>query len=80
METKSIVRRFGIFNTTLDKLRKYFMVFNFRGTQSTAKYRVNYTTRKFSFLRYFHRKTCTKGLDGMANSVDPDQTAPLGAV
>ena len=23
---------------------------------------------------------CPKGADGMANSVDPDQTAPLGAV
>ena len=23
---------------------------------------------------------CPKGADGMANSVDPDQTAPVGAV
>ena len=27
----------------------------------------------------FHRKNCPKCSDGMANSVDPDQTAPLGA-
>ena len=25
-------------------------------------------------------KLCLKGADGMTNSVDPDQTAPLGAV
>ena len=28
----------------------------------------------------FLRKKCPKDADGMANSVDPDQTAPLGAV
>ena len=28
----------------------------------------------------FHRVLRTKDSDGMANSVDPDQTAPLGAV
>ena len=28
----------------------------------------------------FHRETSPKGAYGMANSVDPDQTAPLGAV
>ena len=29
---------------------------------------------------FFRREICPKGADGMANSVDPDQTAPLGAV
>ena len=28
----------------------------------------------------YHRVMCPKSADGMANSVDPDQTAPLGAV
>ena len=36
-------------------------------------------TLKFK-QRYFQRKICPKGADGMANSVDPDQAAPLGAV
>ena len=29
------------------------------------------------FKRYFHEQICPKGADGMTNSVDPDQTAPL---
>ena len=28
----------------------------------------------------FHREICPKGANRMTNSVDPDQTAPLGAV
>ena len=28
----------------------------------------------------YHRVTIPKDADGIANSVDPDQTAPLGAV
>ena len=28
----------------------------------------------------YHREMCPNHADGMANSVDPDQTAPLGAV
>ena len=28
----------------------------------------------------YHRVMCPNDADGMANSVDPDQTAPLGAV
>ena len=28
----------------------------------------------------YHRVMSTNDADGMANSVDPDQTAPLGAV
>ena len=31
-------------------------------------------------LKFKYREICPKGADGMANSVDPDQTAPLGAV
>ena len=30
--------------------------------------------------RGFTIETCPKDIDGIANSVDPDQTAPLGAV
>ena len=33
----SIVRHFWILPATLDKLGKYFVVFNFRGTGLTAK-------------------------------------------
>ena len=29
---------------------------------------------------FYHRVMRPKSADGMANSVDPDQTAPLGAV
>ena len=29
--------------------------------------------------RFFHREVCPRGEDGIANNVDPDQTAPLGA-
>ena len=28
----------------------------------------------------YHRVMCPNDADGMANSVDPDQTAPLGVV
>ena len=31
-------------------------------------------------MRLYHWVMCPKDVDGMANSVDPDQTAPLGAV
>ena len=31
-------------------------------------------------MRLYHRVMCPNDADGMANSVDPDQTAPLGAV
>ena len=37
-------------------------------------------TLKFKQSGISIEKTCPKGLDGMANSVDLDQTAPLGAV
>ena len=37
----SIVRLLRIFAATLDKLGKYFVVFNFRGTERTAKYSEN---------------------------------------
>ena len=29
---------------------------------------------KIQIIRYFIEKLCPKGADGMANSVDPDQT------
>ena len=28
----------------------------------------------------YHREMCPNNTDGLTNSVDPDQTAPLGAV
>ena len=31
---------------------------------------------KIQTKRSFHREICTKGADGKANNVDPDQTAP----
>ena len=39
-------------NKQLIKLGKYFADFNFRGSRLTAKYRENWTTRKFPILRY----------------------------
>ena len=30
--------------------------------------------------RFYHRVMCPKDADSIANSEDPDQTAPLGAV
>ena len=39
-------------NEQLVKLGKYFADFNFRGSRLTAKYRENWTTRKFPILRY----------------------------
>ena len=38
------------------------------------------TTTKFKQKDLSIEKLCPKGVDGMASSVDPDQTAPLGAV
>ena len=35
------------------------------------------TTLTFKVRGLFHRETGPKGADGMANRVDPDQTAPL---
>ena len=35
---------------------------------------------KVQIKRSFDRKNCAQGADGITNSVDPDQTAPLGAV
>ena len=37
-------------------------------------------TLKFKQKGNSIEKTCPKGLDGMANSVDSDQTAHIGAV
>ena len=33
-------------------------------------------TLKFKQKTSFHTEICPKGADGMANSVDPDKTAP----
>ena len=35
---------------------------------------------KIQTKRFFDRKYCAQSADRMTNSVDPDQTAPLGAV
>ena len=35
---------------------------------------------KICMMWLYHRVMSPKDADGMANSVDPDQTAPLGAV
>ena len=37
-------------------------------------------TLKFEPMWLYHRVMSPNDADGMANSVDPDQTAPLGAV
>ena len=36
-------------------------------------------TLKFRIMWLYNRVMCQNDADGMANSVDPDQTAPLGA-
>ena len=54
----SIVRHLRIFAATLDKLGKYFVVFNFRDTGLTAKYREN----SFFFLRYSFCSLCSIAL------------------
>ena len=36
--------------------------------------------RKTKKKRFSRREMCPKGADGMANSVEPDQTAPQGTV
>ena len=53
-EYKCIHNYFSVYrlNKKLVKLEKYFADFNFRGSQLTAKYRENWTTRKFLILRY----------------------------
>ena len=35
---------------------------------------------KFLTMWLYHRVMSPNDADGMANSVDPDQTAPLGAI
>ena len=37
-------------------------------------------TLKFKQKTFFHREICPKGADGIANSVDPDQTVHRGAI
>ena len=37
----------------VSKIGKYFVDFNFRGLMQTAKFRENWTTRKFPVLRYY---------------------------
>ena len=39
-----------------------------------------YNHSKIVTMWLYHRVMSAKDADGMANSVDPDQTAPLGAV
>ena len=65
-------------NKQLIKLGKFFADFNFRGSWLTAKYRENWTTWKFPILRYLPNITDELSIE--ANSVDPEQTAPIGAV
>ena len=48
---------------------------NFLNIQTPKKFVV--ITLKFELWLY-HRVTSSNDADGMANSVDPDQTAPLG--
>ena len=41
---------------------------------------LNFRTTKIQIKMSFQSEICPKGADGIANSVDPDQTAPQGAV
>ena len=51
---------------------------NFLNIRTPKKFVV--LTLKFELLWLYHRVMSPNDADGMANSVDPDQTAPLGAV
>ena len=40
----------------------------------------NYAKNLVFFFFFYHKVMCLNDADKMANSVDPDQTAPVGAV
>ena len=61
--------------TSIGYIWKYSKVPKFLDTRKLCCNHPKIQTKKF-----FHRKICPKGADGVANSVDPDQTAPQGAV
>ena len=50
----SIVRLLRIFAATLDKLGKYFVVFNFRGTGLTVKYSQKLDDSKIFLFTVLH--------------------------
>ena len=54
-------------------------VLNFRTPKMLTKNQIRLKFKQ-KFLMSFHREICPKDADGMTNSVDPDQTAPLGTV
>ena len=55
----------------------YLLTVNFVNIRTPKKFIV--ITLKFKLWRY-HRVISSNDADGMANSVDPDQTVPPGAV
>ena len=69
-----IIEKFEQINVTVH-VYSYRKVPKFSNTKNVAE-----TTPKFKQKDFSIEKLCPKGVDRMASSVDPDQTAPLGAV
>ena len=57
-----------------------FILLNRKSPKFLNTKNVAETTPKFKQKDLSIEKLCPKCVDGMASSVDPDQTAPLGAV
>ena len=51
-----------------------------KSTKFSDAHNVCCNSPKIQTKKPFDREICVKGVDGIANSVDPDQTAPRGAV
>ena len=78
--TKQVKHLLGI-STDLDfgfPFMFYTYTVNFLNIQTPKKFVV--ITLKFCTRWLYHSVMSPNDADGMANSVDPDQTAPLGAV
>ena len=64
----------------------FFQVYNFLFLAYSKTHENSNTRKKYCYnpkiwhTWIFHREICPNDEDGMANSVDPDQTVPLGAV
>ena len=67
-----------LFNTTYIVIKCYIIYRKFPKYWDTKKIRFNHS--KIWTMWLYHREMSPNDADGMANSADPDQTAPLWAV
>ena len=80
-----IIHRFS-WRTHCQKLSFNFFIkypsylLNCKSPKFSGTHNVSYNQPKVQTKRFFHREIYPKCADRMANSADPDQTAPLGAV